>query len=162
MLKVILIPSGSSYYGWAANFASSVIMLKVCSYSGRQNWRQSPFLNNFLEIMKKCHNSAPWAPDEASPYLDESSRRAESESKEHFVRKAHFSGHFLVKKWYFSIKNKSQNCVEITFQRNSWGQLDVRTRMRASKSWNFDLKKQFVGTKCALISVFNRTEILKS
>ena len=91
--------------------------------------------------MKKRHNSAPWAPDEASPYLNESSRCAESESEEHFVRKAHFSGHFSVKKYYFSINKKSQKCVEIKFQCNSWGQLDVRTRMRASKSWNFDLEK---------------------
>ena len=56
--------------------------------------------------MKKRHNSAPWAPDEASPYLDESSRRAESESEEHFVRKAHFSGHFSVKKIDFPVKQK--------------------------------------------------------
>ena len=91
--------------------------------------------------MKKRHNSAPWAPDEASPYLNESSRCAESESEEHFVRKAHFSAHFSVKKCYFPVKNKSQNWVEIKFQRNIWGQLDVRTRMRASKSWNFDLEK---------------------
>ena len=91
--------------------------------------------------MKKRHNSAPWAPDEASPYLDESSRRAESESEEHFVRKAHFSEHFSVKKRIFPSKKKSQNWVEIKFQRNIWGQLDVRTRMRASKSWNFDLEK---------------------
>ena len=92
--------------------------------------------------MKKRHNSAPWAPDEASPYLNESSRCAESESEEHFVRKAHFSCHFLVNKCYFPVKNKSQNWVEIKFQRNIWGQLDVRTRMRASKSRNFDLKKK--------------------
>ena len=76
------------------------------SISGRQNWRKSPFLNTFFEIMKKRHNSAPWAPDEASPYLNESSRCAESESEEHFVRKAHFSGHFSVKKCYFSRQNK--------------------------------------------------------
>ena len=63
-------------------------------------------MNNFFEIMKKRHNSAPWAPDEASPYLDESSRRAESESEEHFARKAHFSGHFSVKKCHFSINKK--------------------------------------------------------
>ena len=98
-------------------------------------------MNNFFEIMKKRHNSAPWAPDEASPYLNESSRCAESESEEHFVRKAHFSAHFSVNKCYFPVKNKSQNWVEIKFQRNIWGQLDVRTRMRASKSWNFDLEK---------------------
>ena len=91
--------------------------------------------------MKKRHNSAPWAPDEASPYLNESSRCAESESEEHFVRKAHFSGHVSVNKCYFPVKNKSQNWVEIKFQRNIWGQLDVRTRMRASKSWNFELEK---------------------
>ena len=91
--------------------------------------------------MKKRHNSAPWAPDEASPYLNESSRCAESESEEHFVRKAHFSAHFSVKKCYFSVNKKLQNWVEIKFQRNIWGQLDVRTRMRASKSWNFDLEK---------------------
>ena len=91
--------------------------------------------------MKKRHNSAPWAPDEASPYLDESSRRAESESEEHFVRKAHFSDYFWSKNGIFPSKQKSQNCVEIKFQRNIWGQLDVRTRMRASKSWNFDLEK---------------------
>ena len=40
-----------------------------------------------------------------------------------------------------SSNKKLQNWVEITFQRNIWGQLDVRTRMRASKSWNFDLEK---------------------
>ena len=91
--------------------------------------------------MKKRHNSAPWAPDEASPYLNESSRCAESESEEHFVRKAHFSAHFSVKKCYFPVEQKSQNWVEIKFQRNIWGQLDVRTRMRASKSWIFDVKK---------------------
>ena len=91
--------------------------------------------------MKKRHNSAPLAPDEASPYLNESSRCAESESEEHFVRKAHFSAHFLVKKCCFSVQQKSQNCVEIKFQRNIWGQPDVRTRMRASRSWNFDLEK---------------------
>ena len=91
--------------------------------------------------MKKRHNSAPWAPDEASPYLNESSRCAESESEEHFVRKAHFSVHFSVKKCYFPVNKKSQNWVEIKFQRNIWGQLDVRTRMRASKSRMFDLKK---------------------
>ena len=75
------------------------------------------------------------------PYLDESSRRAESESKEHFVRKAHLSGHFSIKKCCFSLKQKSQNCVEIKFQCNIWGQLDVRTRMRDSKSQIFYLKK---------------------
>ena len=91
--------------------------------------------------MKKRHNSALWAPDEASPYLNESSRRAESESEEHFVRKAHFSGHFSFKKCYFPVNKKSQNWVEIKFQCSIWGQLDVRTRMRASKSWNFDLEK---------------------
>ena len=96
--------------------------------------------------MKKRHNSAPWAPDEASPYLNESSRCAESESEEHFVREAHFSGHFSVKKCDFPVKQKLQNWVEITFQRNIWGQLDVRTRMRASKSRIFDLKgKQCFG-----------------
>ena len=94
--------------------------------------------------MKKRHNSAPWAPDEASPYLNASSRCAESESEEHFVRKAHFSGHFSIKKYYFPVNKKLQNCVKIKFQRNIWGQLDVRTRMRASKSWNFDLKKTIV------------------
>ena len=91
--------------------------------------------------MKKRHNSAPWAPDEASPYLNESSQCAESESEEHFVRKAHFSAHFSVKKCYFTVKNTSQNWVEIKFQCNIWGQLDTRTRMRASKSWNFELEK---------------------
>ena len=124
------------------------------SYSGRQNWRKSPFLNNFFEIMKKRHNSAPWAPDEASPYLNESSRCAESESEEHFVRKAHFSGHFSIKKYYFSIKQKSQNWVEITFQRNIWGQLDVRTRMRASKSCNFDLEKSIEPIKMDSCVIF--------
>ena len=91
--------------------------------------------------MKKRHNSAPWAPDEASPYLNESSRCAESESEEHFVRKAHFSGHFSVKKCDFPIKQKIAKLVEIKFQRNIWGQRDVRTSMRASKYWNFDLEK---------------------
>ena len=71
-----------------------------------KNGRKSPFLNNFFEIMKKRHNSAPWAPDEASPYLNESSRCAESESEEHFVRKAHFLDHVSVKKCYFPIKKK--------------------------------------------------------
>lgn len=52
-----------------------------------------------------------------------------------------FSGHFSIKKCYFPVKQKSQNWLEIKFQRNIWGQLDVRTRMRASKSWNFDLEK---------------------
>ena len=75
-------------------------------YSGRQNSRKSPFLNNFFEIMKKRHNSAPRAPYEASPYLNESSRCAESESEEHFVRKAHFSGHFSFKNCYFFVKKK--------------------------------------------------------
>ena len=111
------------------------------TYSGRQNWRKSPFLNNFFEIMKKRHNSAPWAPDEASPYLNESSRCAESESEKHFVRKAHCSMHLSVKTFDFPIKRQSQNRIEIKFQRNIWGQLDVRTRMRASKSRNFDLEK---------------------
>ena len=37
--------------------------------------------------------------------------------------------------------NKSQNWVEIKFQRNIWGQLDVRTSMQASKYLNFDLEK---------------------
>ena len=91
--------------------------------------------------MKKRQNSAPWTPDEASPYLNESSRCAESESEEHFVRKADFSADFSVKKCYFPVKRKLQNWVAIMFQRNIWGQLDVRTRMRASKSWNFDLEK---------------------
>ena len=61
-------------------------------------------MNNYFEIMKKRHNSAPWAPDEASPYLNESTRCAESESEEDFVRKAHFSVRFLVKKCYFPIR----------------------------------------------------------
>ena len=127
------------------------------TYSGRQNWRKSPFLNNFFEIMKKRHNSAPWAPDEASPYLNESSRCAESESEEHFVRKAHFSAHFSVKNCYFPIKKKLQNYVEIMFQRNIRGQLDVRTRMRASKSWNFDLEKPIKPIKmdsCVICSLY--------
>ena len=63
-------------------------------------------MNNFFEIMKKRHNSVSWAPDEASPYLDESSRRPESESEEHSVRKAHVSRYFSVKKSYFPVKNK--------------------------------------------------------
>ena len=91
--------------------------------------------------MNKRHNSAPWVPYEASPYLNESSRCAESESEEHFVRKAHCSGHFSIKNYYFSINKKIENWVEITFQRNIWGQLDVWTRMRASKSLNFELEK---------------------
>ena len=65
-------------------------------------------MNNFFEIMKKRHNSAPWAPDEASPYLNESSRCAESESEEHFVRKAHFSVHFSIKKCDFSLQQKNR------------------------------------------------------
>ena len=48
---------------------------------------------------------------------------------------------FRSKNVIFPSKEKSQNWVEIKFQRNIWGQLDVRTRMRASKSWNFDLEK---------------------
>ena len=114
-------------------------------------------MNNFFEIMKKRHNSAPWAPDEASPYLNESSRCAESESEEHFVRKAHFSAHVSVKKCYFPVKNKSQNWVKIKFQRNIWGQLDVRTRMRASKSWNSDLEKSITPIKWTLASFLPTT-----
>ena len=48
---------------------------------------------------------------------------------------------FRSKHVIFPSTKKSQNWVEIKFQRNIWGQLDVRTRMRASKSWNFDLEK---------------------
>ena len=48
---------------------------------------------------------------------------------------------FRSKNVIFPSKTKLQNWVEIKFQRNIWGQLDVRTRMRASKSWNFDLEK---------------------
>ena len=113
--------------------------------------------------MKKRHNSAPWAPDEASPYLNESSRCAESESEEHFVRKAHFSAHFSIEKYYFPVKQKLQNWVEIKFQRNIWGQLDVRTRMRASKSWNFDLEKPMKPIKmdsCVIFADHCTLEIL--
>ena len=52
-----------------------------------------------------------------------------------------FSVEKNIAKFSFPSKTKSQNWVEIKFQRNIWGQLDVRTRMRASKSWNFDLEK---------------------
>ena len=48
---------------------------------------------------------------------------------------------FRSKNMIFPSKKQSLNWVEIKFQRNIWGQLDVRTRMRASKSWNFDLEK---------------------
>ena len=58
--------------------------------------------------MKKRHNSASWAPDEASPYLNESSRCAESESEEHFVRKANFSAHFSFKICYFAVKQQNR------------------------------------------------------
>ena len=76
--------------------------------------------------MKKRHNSAPWAPDEASPYLDESSRRAESESEEHFVRKAHFSGHLSLKKYDFPLKQKfaklGPNHVSAQYLGSAWRQ----------------------------------------
>ena len=65
-------------------------------------------MNNFFEITKKRHNSAPRAPDKASPYLNESSRCAESESEEHFVRKAHFSAHVSINKCYFPVEKKSK------------------------------------------------------
>ena len=48
---------------------------------------------------------------------------------------------FRSKNVTFPSNKTSQNWIEIKFQRNIWGQLDVRTRMRASKSWNFDLEK---------------------
>ena len=95
-------------------------------YSGQQHWPKSPFLNNFFEIMKKRHNSAPWAPDEASPYLNESSRCAESESEEHFVRKAHFSPHFSVKKCDFPIRKKiaklDRNQASAQYLGSAWRQ----------------------------------------
>ena len=41
----------------------------------------------------------------------------------------------------FPSNKKLQNWIEIQFLRNIWGQLDVRTTMRAPKSRNFDLEK---------------------
>ena len=103
-----------------------LVLARRARNSGRQNWRKSPFLNNFFEIMKKRHNSAPWAPDEASPYLNESSRRAESESEEHFAREAHFSAHFSVNKCYFSVKKKiaklGRNQVSAQYLGSAWRQ----------------------------------------
>ena len=45
----------------------------------------------FFNFMRKRHNFLSWAPDEASPYLNEGSRCAESESA-HFAKRAHFGG----------------------------------------------------------------------
>ena len=56
--------------------------------------------------MKKRHNFAPRAPDETSPCLNKSSRRAESESEKHFARMSRFSGAFSVQK---TLPTKTQN-----------------------------------------------------
>ena len=69
---------------------------------------------------------------------------------------------FRSKNVIFPSNKKSPNWIEITFQRNIWGQLDVRTRMRASKSRNSDLEKSILaGAKCTLISVFNRLKLVQ-
>ena len=54
----------------------------------------------------------------------------------------------------FPSKKKSQNWVEIKFQRNIWGQLDVRTRMPASKSWNFEPTSAKIRQKIADVGQF--------
>ena len=110
--------------------------------------------------MKKRYNSAPWAPDEASPCLDESSRRAESEFEEHFVRKTHFSVHFSINKCYFSIKQQiaklGRNHVSAQYLGSAWRQ-DQDAGFKIQEFW--PKKKQIFGTECTLISVFNRSTV---
>ena len=55
---------------------------------------------------------------------------------------------------FFRQQKKSRIWVEIKFQRNIWGQLDVMTRMRASKFWNFDLEKSIEPMKMDSCIIF--------
>ena len=102
---------------------------------------QESIFEQFLWDYEKRHNSAPWAPDEASPYLNESSRCAESESEEHFVRKAHFSAHVWVKKCYFPVNKKNAKLGRNQVSAQCLGLAWRQDQDAGLKSWIFDLEK---------------------